>query len=1007
MINDKHRQEWQNSGIADDLIEANLVSLEGQNALDEFLNNCGHLPRTNTGRVASWVLRNYGHLWGGGWYSHSYGMGIVQFKPDFPRDDIHKIGKKIKYESPIYTESRIYLPYVPLERWKEIALQYSCETVKVKINGKKRRKRVKVWEYYSNFWEWVINHPEIPIIITEGVKKCLALLSQNFIAVALPGITMGVRTLDNGKKVIQRDLLGFCSAGREFTICFDKDIKPKTIKAVTKAIFSLGSQLQAQKCKVKVMSWDANLGKGIDDVIVNHGYEVLNNIYNSRDSFSFWAVKWQWKLRKPNLRVNARWFSEAVKDLPPHERLIAIKSLQNTGKTEVIARLIQERLRQGLACLVVVHLESLAKALSKRFGVPYRTEKDPTKGYYGFSLCIDSFHPKPNGVNPNDWDEVCLIFDEAEQVLNHGFLGNTAVDDFRPSIFKTLSQMKDKISQCIIADADLTNVSIDFFEKLLDCQAYIIENDFKFEGMNFYHYQSCNELLGYTSSCLDVQKRLFITTTSQKPKSKYGTIALEKFITERSPDSKVIRIDSETLNNPEHPAYKCLDDLNELLINYDVVICSPSISTGVSIDIHGHFDEVVGFSNGNVTPEVFLQMLWRLRDLKADRHFWCSKTGVGYIGNSSCSPNDVLESNNKIAKFNLNQLGLLDAELSLDDSEPIFLETWAKIAARKNASNRCWQELFLYLVKQQGHNLQAVTSNSVDKEDVKNNAKQCQNERNEQILDSKNIDSLEAEKLENKKKKEGHTLDDICTLKKYKMQKRYGDVTMDILEFDDDGKFKPLKLFYYLTLGRLFTNKKDSKVVTEMRENNQNSVCSFDMNKKVFTPKVKALEAIKILELLEYLADKRTVRNDDEYLNEINKLLNIKNNAKEFKAVGINVSKNTISTINAILRQVGFNLKCLGIIRDGKDTFREYYLETLPHFTLEILTHWLLSDKRYNPEIEVDSGVTDFVYITIRKLLRREDVTENPPNNHQEGERCDVDCESEDFWQQEVSENVW
>jgi len=997
MIFDRHRREWEDSGIADDLIEANLVSLEGQNGLDFFLSNCGHLPRTNTGRVASWVLKKYNHLTDGFWYCRNYLDSLVQVKPDFARNDAHKVGKKIKYESPLYTQSRIYLPIVPLERWKSIAKKNSSETVLVKVEGRKKRKRVEVWEYYCDFWEWVVNN-QVPIIVTEGSKKCLALLSQDFIALALPGVTMGVRTLDNGKKVIQEDLVQFCDEGREFSICFDSDNKPKTIKGVTKAIFSLGSQLQAQKCKVKVMSWDAKLGKGIDDVIVNNSYDVLNNIYTSRNGFSFWAVKWQWKLRKPNLRINARWFSEAVKNLPPNERLIAIKSVQNTGKTEIMARLIKENLKHGYPCLVVVHLESLAKALSSRFGVAYRTEKDPTKSHYGFSLCIDSFHPKPNGVSPNDWDEVTLIFDEVEQVLNHAYLGSTAVDEYRPSIFKTLAQMKDKISRCIIADADLTNISIEFFEKLLDCQAYIIQNDFKFEGMNFYHYDFCNELLGYTLRCLDFRKKLFITTTSQQPKSKHGTIALEKLITERHPNLKVIRIDSETLDNPEHPAYRCLGKLNELLINYDVVICSPSISTGVSIDIHGHFNEVIGFSAGNITPQVFLQMLWRLRDLKAPRSFWCSKTGLGYVGNSSCSPTDVLQSNKKIAKFNVMELGLIDTQLTLDDSEPIFIETWAKIAARKNASNRCWQELFLYLVKQQGHNLFNLTSDAIDKEEIKNNAKQCQNERNGQVLSTHDINSREAEKLENKKRKQGHTLNDICTLKKYKMKKRYGNVNLDILEFDDDGKYKPLKLFYHLTLGQFFTKKKDTKVVREIMENNQNSACSFDINKKVFTPKVKALRTINILEILEYITDKRTVRNDDEYLNEINKLLNIKGNKKEFKSVGINVSKNTISTINAILRQVGFNLKCLGVFRDGDSTFREYYLEVLPDFTIDILSHWFESDKRYNPDIEIDSGVTDFVYIIIRKLLRKEDVAENPPNNNKD---------DFDFCDEGVCENVF
>nr|WP_225912738.1 DUF3854 domain-containing protein [Nostoc flagelliforme] len=42
-----------------------------------------------------------------------------------------------------------------------------------------------------SFWEWVRQHPEIPIILCEGEKKAACLLSLGFVAVALPGIWNG------------------------------------------------------------------------------------------------------------------------------------------------------------------------------------------------------------------------------------------------------------------------------------------------------------------------------------------------------------------------------------------------------------------------------------------------------------------------------------------------------------------------------------------------------------------------------------------------------------------------------------------------------------------------------------------------------------------------------------------------------------------------------------------------------------------------------------------------
>ena len=57
---------------------------------------------------------------------------------------------------------------------------------------------------------------------------------------------------------------------------------------------------------------------------------------------------------------------------------------------------------------------------------------------------------------------------------------------------------------------------------------------------------------------------------------------LESYLQLEFPDKKILRIDSETVADPNHPAYGCIAHLNEILPNYDLAIASPSIETGVS-----------------------------------------------------------------------------------------------------------------------------------------------------------------------------------------------------------------------------------------------------------------------------------------------------------------------------------------------------------------------------------------------------------------------------------------
>lgn len=86
--------------------------------------------------------------------------------------------------------------------------------------------------------------------------------------------------------------------------------------------------------------------------------------------------------------------------------------------------------------------------------------------------------------------------------------------------------------------------------------------------------------------------------SAQKAKSKWGTQALEERFRHKFPHLRILRIDSESVADPSHAAFGCIAHLNEILTQYDLVIASPSLETGVSIDIRGHFDGVWGIFQG-------------------------------------------------------------------------------------------------------------------------------------------------------------------------------------------------------------------------------------------------------------------------------------------------------------------------------------------------------------------------------------------------------------------------
>ena len=733
---------------------------------------------------------------------------------------------------------------------------------------------------------------------------------------------MGVRN-----KSLQSDLKQFTQGKREFHICFDKDTKPKSIIGVNKATIALATKLN----QVYIYQWEPLEGKGIDDVLrqSNNPEEKLKQIIDSKEKFSYWINKHLFELTKVSKEIKERFLPNAL----PDERLIGIKSPQNTGKTEVISQHVQNSLAQGIPCLVVVHRESLARTLGERFGVAYRTENDPTKDYYGFSLCIDSLLPKHNGVNPEYWEDFILIVDEAEQVVSHLLTARTSVDTFRPIILKTLQEMGEKCRQLIFCDADLSDICVEFFEKLLACEAFVINNIYRFEGMNFYKYPSPDSLMTEVFSSLSQDEKLLIVSTSQAPKSKYGTIALENIINKRFPQLKILRIDGESLYDKDHRAYNCMTEINDVVRQYDVVICSPSLETGVSIDVYGHFDKVVGFSShGNLPPQNFLQMLWRLRDT-IDRHFYVPNTGINYVGNASCSPYSLLSTDQKSSQVILHLLNYSETQ----GTDTIFLDTWSKISARINAGSKSYSETLQHLIKRQGHNLIEVENlaNAEIKDEIKENSLECQQQRNIKILISEDITDEQAETLANKKAK---TLDEICQLKKNTVKKRYGEINEEILEFDHQGKYSSLRLYYYLTEGRKSLSSEEKIRLKQMLENNDGCYFSPDLNRKLIIHKIWLMEFLDILSLINKVREQGIIRNDDSEVVRIYELC--LKHFSELKQFQITTGIQPISTINSILSKIGLRLKQHSRFKSDGSKKTYYYLQELPDWTDLVFEYW-------------------------------------------------------------------
>ena len=82
-------------------------------------------------------------------------------------------------------------------------------------------------------------------------------------------------------------------------------------------------------------------------------------------------------------------------------------------------------------------------------------------------------------------------------------------------------------------------------------------------------------MLGALTSHIRLGGRPFISVDGQKAKSKWGTQNLEAYLAQLFPDKRILRIDAESIADPNHPAFGCIDNLNQVLPLYDIINCVP------------------------------------------------------------------------------------------------------------------------------------------------------------------------------------------------------------------------------------------------------------------------------------------------------------------------------------------------------------------------------------------------------------------------------------------------
>ena len=238
-INQKHWQEWGDSGIKPSIIAANIYTETDARELDEVLNrNIRRKWKHSDKLVPAWIVRGVDPETG------ELSLLGVQAKPDNPDNKYGKIQK-----------------YLGANEYGSAPLFLRCE------------------DY--DYWLKIIRDLAIPIIITEGAKKAACLLSNGYAAISIPGVS-ACRKKGRLHKLIKK----FCGFGRLFYLCFDNDIIVK--RPVQLALEGLARDLTATGSKVMVINLPEGDSKGVDDYIVNNSLQDFERLVEKAQTIEEW-----------------------------------------------------------------------------------------------------------------------------------------------------------------------------------------------------------------------------------------------------------------------------------------------------------------------------------------------------------------------------------------------------------------------------------------------------------------------------------------------------------------------------------------------------------------------------------------------------------------------------------------------------------------------------------------------------------------------------------------------
>lgn len=561
------------------------------------------------------------------------------------------------------------------------------------------------------------------------------------------------------------------------------------------------------------------------------------------------------QLTSVNETINSRYLGELRP--PSNARLIVIRSDMGTGKTYAIRRFLEPY--EETAKWVFTYRTTLELSYAEMLGIPSRNEitaYGEVAKQLGVSICVNSARKECKvGFDGCTARPGIVILDEVRSVA-HTLVScpNVNRGSVLPEIATFFRRCVESGYPIILMDANVTDLEVALIQELAGVTAedtWILNNEYQgWEGKQVYSGSSKKVFTLYKEALLG-DRPILCTTNGKGATSKFGTQSLEAEALARG--KTVLRIDADTARQKGHPAQQFLDTLsnhkdrvNDELKKYGVVIFSPVIESGYSIELFDHFVAQFSFCNGNLTPESQVQQMLRLRDRNVPIYFGETHTRRGdsalLKGNHSTNPETFYQGERLRSEGNLHQLTVMaDSEIN-----NAFLGYWIKDCVRLNACVPVYCDMVLEMLKSQGCTVTKLPSLSKEAEKALtkelNTKSLCRGViKSEEIAAALSISDKEQEEIEFR---ELQTADEQLSLSKKRVERRFNKTNpaIALLDMLRPQFYYQAQLLFWSMLGGDELKERDQRAYNSLLIHGKGRAFVGDINRSSVGFKARLLQ---------------------------------------------------------------------------------------------------------------------------------------------------------------------